>query len=391
MIEETYFNRAFYENLKKQLIDNGKEILQNQNEYKEIHFLNDIINVIFWLDVEVINTIFPSLVERLFTKKDHIYDFIYIIFKNRKISPLSLNGFSSNIKNQLEKIKNALTEETIRTVEYFVIFLQDRHRKAMEYAYTNKSKIEAVFHKNYHEFFPKFENLKTELQLSPSNLSKSINLWTGVKDIITHSINDLQIIQKFTGISRDNVDFFNLKLTNLRNYIIHVDSSLEASKNPIKSTFFNEIPNIISSIKDRFEIITVNLKSIIRQCEDKYDFNSIGIDYQPIIPQDKCDVFGEESEIYSCINNIFDNIFLHSKCHMFQLNVNFTDDGYIVANFYDDGIGGDFNWGQGLINTSAYVKKYCGEFKINGRHNSEWYKTSAIIKLINVSKKNYQS
>jgi hypothetical protein len=389
--QDFYSNASYYKNLSNQLVVTGKELLIGSDDV-DTSFQNNIIDVIFWLDVEIVNNIFSNIVDNAVKNDNSVFELILIIFKNIDKCPFSLNKFSSIIKNKIEGLHN-LQDSTIETVYLFIEFLNSQFNNAIKYADIKRAGIRTLFHESYHEFPRLFETLKSKLIKGVEDANEITSLWEELKEIVLKSIRNLKYIQE-TGISVEQIKILEKRIFDLNVFITKTETYLKVGYNPTEFNFYSGISDSIigsNGIQALLSSFRIDLKNIIDFLKDKYKskFITKNITFFYDKPDYSCRAFGEYSKVITSIDNIFENIYIHSHSSKFVLTFELSEDfQYIILNFYDNGIGGKIKKGVGLNNVTENVKRFLGDFLINSDCEENGFSTHVILKLINLDKEN---
>ncbi len=388
LFKEIYSTENYWNELRYTLLNTGIEILKNKSS-SEIKLSNNIIDVIFWLDIETINNLFPSILNHAFSDENRMFELLYIVNKNRDRCIQSLNTFSSLIKNKLE-ISQSFDDEVKNTIETFINSWSRKFSEASLFSDKQKEAIRTLFFESYHEFPRTYDALISCLNYGEDR-NEILSHWWSLKEIVQKSIKNLKLLLE-TGISSKHIEVLNARVLEMSDLAFKIDNFINSKADSDILKILDRLFNLIvgtDGIQSLLKSCRVDLKKSIRFLNDKYSkqFDEKGIKVFYNTRDFPCLVFGESSNILTSIDNLFENVYVHSNATKFVVNIDKDETGnFIEINFYDNGKESKISKGVGLNTVNRNIKRYLGEFFITDNHTHNEFKIHAKIKLINLSK-----
>jgi len=387
--EDLYLTDFFWIELKENLLSAGLSIIKS-NYLTEINFLTNILNVAFWLDIETVANNFSSIISTVFSSEQRIFEFLYIIDKNKIKCASNLNSFASLIKNYMDA-DNSFDDEVCFTIEKFTDIWLTHFEESISNSNSQIEAIRKLYFESYHEFPRTFDALKASLSSTKTNKTEIISHWWNIKDIIQKSIRNLKLLLE-TGLSRNQIELLYNRINELNNLTYKVENLIDTDTLPKDLLLIDKISDSIvgeNGIQFLLKTYRVDLKETIDYLNGKYSnqFDDAGLAMLSDIPEHPCLVFGEITNILSSIENLYENVLKHSGASIFIINISKSeDDQYIIIDIFDNGNAPNIEKGVGLSNVNRNVKKYLGNFSIINNFDDSEFKTNASIKLINLSK-----
>lgn len=389
----------FYTTFENKIIGAINYYLNNMQTISDENISN-LIAVALEFDSNLVFNNIEQIFEGAILHDKKIFIIINLLFEIKYYYPDRISWITYNLKEYLFNNKSENNTNIIMLKE-IAAYLEDNIQRTKKRKNIRIDAIKKLLIWDFHDLNKIYGKLEEILDKSGKDIKSGIkNYWNKYDEQIETIINHLD------NYLNDNLgDKIVKPLHRIKNELytnlIIARNILENKECDNKSLLaiivdINTKINADKGLNNYLEQLVIELKSLINYFFDKYKskFLERGINIIPSIPEYSLLVYGNLAEIHLIFENLFDNIYKHSKATKFLFvgEINESSDT-IILNFYDDGnVNEKIKYGVGLSNVETNTSRNLGSFSIKkidveDPYYKLEYRTLARVELLHIDRK----